>query len=108
MRAGLLREILVFEELQSVTSPSGAVKKEYAKVYTCKGYKKKLSPIRDTNGINAMEEFTGNTLVFQMRYHPVINEKQRVLYQGYYYSISLLDRQISDNTYLVTLLKINT
>lgn len=40
MRAGLLREILVFEELQAVTSPSGAVSKEYVKIYTCKGHKK--------------------------------------------------------------------
>lgn len=108
MRAGLLREILVFEELQAVTSPSGAVSKEYVKIYTCKGHKKKLSLIRDVNGINAMEEFTRNTLIFQVRYHPAINEKQRILYQSSYYSISLLDRQISDNTYLVTLTKMNT
>lgn len=108
MRAGLLREILVFEEIQSVTSPSGAVKKEYVKVYTCKAHKKKLSLIRDADGMNAMEEFTGHTLVFQVRYHPVINEELRVLYQDRYYSISLLDPQISDNTYLITLTKMNT
>lgn len=107
MRAGLLREILVFEELKAVTSPSGAVSKCYVKVYTCKGYKKKLSFIRDADGMNAREEFIENTLVFQVRYHPVINEKQRVLYQGQYYSITLLDWQRFDNTYLVTLSKMN-
>lgn len=108
MRAGLLREILFFEELQTITSPSGAVKKDYVRVYTCKGYKKKLSLIRDADGMNAMEEFTDNTLIFQVRFHPLINEKQRVSYQGRYYSISLLDWQRSDNTYLVTLSKMNT
>lgn len=107
MRAGLLREILVFEELQTITSPSGATKKEYAAVYTCKGYKRKMSPVRDVSGLNAMEEFSGNMLIFQVRYHPIINEKQRVLYQGRHYSMTLLDRQIHDNTYLITLTKLN-
>lgn len=107
MRAGLLREILVFKDPLPVTSPSGAVKKVYKKVYSCKAYRKKLSSVRDADGLNAMEEFIGNTLVFQLRYHPVINENQRVLYQGNDYSITLLDRQIHDNTYLITLTKIN-
>lgn len=107
MRAGLLREILSFEELQTLKTASGAVQKKYVSIYTCKGYKRKMSSLRDADGLNAMEEFSGNTIVFQVRFHPIINEKQRVVYQGRQYSISLLDRQIHDNTYLITLTKLN-
>lgn len=103
MRAGLLRETLIFKELKEVRSPTGFVKKEYAVVLTCKAYKKKLSSVIG-DGVNAMEQFIGNTIVFQVRYYPVIKENQKVEYQGKDYSITLLDRQ-RDNTYLITLTK---
>ena len=106
MRAGLLRETLVFKELEEITSPTGFVKKEYKEVFRCKAYRKKLSSIIDKDGLNAGEEFIGNIAVFQIRYYPVINEDQRVEYQGRIYSITLLDRQ-RDNTYLITITKMN-
>lgn len=106
MRAGLLRETLIFKELKEVRSSSGFVKEEYVPILTCKTYKKKLSSVIG-DGVNAMEKFIGNTIVFQVRYYPVIKEDQRVEYQGKNYSITLLDRQ-RDNTYLITLTKIDT
>ncbi|WP_042372640.1 phage head closure protein [Bacteroides neonati] len=106
MRAGLLRELLVFKELKQVQSNSGAAKKEYVPILTCKAYRKKQATVVDRDGVNAMEQFTGCIIVFQTRYYPVIKENQRVEYQGRDYSISLLDKQ-GDNTYLITLTKID-
>ncbi|MEG1685858.1 MAG: phage head closure protein [Bacteroides sp.] len=105
MRAGLLRDRIYFKELREIRSPTGFVKKEYYNIFSCKAYRKKLSTVLG-NGIDAMEEFIGNTIVFQIRYYPIIKNNQRVEYQGNEYDISLLDRQI-DNTYIITLTKIN-
>lgn len=106
MRGGLLREILVFKEPKTMTGKSGFAKIEYVPFLTCRAYRKKLSSVVG-DGVNAMEEFIGNTIVFQLRYHPDIKENQLVEYQGREYKIILLDRRIKDNTYLITLSKIN-
>lgn len=106
MRAGLLNETLIFKELKSEQSDSGATNKKYVPVLTCKAYRKKMATVVDKDGVNAMEQFTGRIIVFQVRYYPVIKENQQVEYQGRNYSITLLDRQ-RDNTYLVTLTKID-
>lgn len=106
MRAGLLRELLVFKELKQVQSNSGAAKKEYVPILTCKAYRKKQAAVVDRDGVNAMEQFTGHMLIFQVRYYPVIKDNHRVEYQGNDYSIILLDKQ-RDNTYLITLTKID-
>lgn len=106
MRAGLLKETLVFKELKEITSSSGFVRKEYAPVLACKASRRKMSAVVDKDGVNAMEQFVGRMIVFQVRCYPVIKENQQVEYQGKDYSITLLDRQ-RDNTYLVTLTKID-
>lgn len=103
MRAGLLKETLIFKEWKEITTLSGFVKKEYVPILTCKAYKKKLSSVIG-DGVNAMEQFIGNAIVFQVRYYPVIKENQKVEYQGKDYTITMLDRQ-RDNTYLITLTK---
>lgn len=107
MRAGLLREILEFKELVSEQSLSGAVRKEYKSVFSCKVHRLKLSAVVDKDGVNAMEQFIGNTVIFQTRYYPCIKESQRVVWQGRTYEIKLLDRKIEDNSYQITLSKIN-
>ena len=104
MRAGLLREIITFAALQNITSPSGAVKQEYADVLTVKAEKRKITSVN--TDIDAKEEFTGNTVVFRTRAYPVINERMRVKWQGRVYNIQLLDRQL-DNTYLIICTKVN-
>ena len=106
MRAGLLREILIFQELKLIQSETGAAKKEYVTILTCKAYRKKQAMEVSRDGVSAMEQFTGHTIVFQTRYYPLIKENQRVEYQGRQYSIALLDKQM-DNTYLITLTKID-
>lgn len=105
MRAGLLREPIDFLSLKEEQSPSGFVKKEYQKVYSCKAYKKKNTVILDDE-MNASEAFKETTIVLQVRFHPVINDAMHILYNGSEYDIKLLDPQI-DHTYLITCKKIN-
>lgn len=107
MRAGLLREILEFQELQAIRTSTGATRNEYVSILTTRAAKKKLTAVVTQDGVNASEQFIGNLLVFQIRYNKLIKDNQRVVYQNNEYSIQLLDRQI-DNTYHITLKKINT
>lgn len=106
MKAGLLREILTFKELRKVQSPSGSVKKEYVTVFTCKAFRRKMSAVVDKDGVNAMEQFIGRIIIFQVRNYPIIKEYQRVIYRDQEYDIKLIDPQ-SDNSLLLTLEKLN-
>jgi len=105
MRAGLLRDVAVFSKLVITTSVSGAKKRSYEDYLTTRCCKKKLSSALG-NGVNIHEEFIANSLVIQVRYNPLIISTDRVLYNGTLFSVTLLDRQV-DNTYLVTLTKVN-
>lgn len=105
MRAGLLRELIEFKEPKETQSDSGFPRKEYVSVYTCKAYRKKLSAVFG-DGMNASEEFIGKTIVFQVRYHPIIKDTQRIGYCGNEYQIKLLDPQV-DQTYIITCSKID-
>lgn len=105
MRAGLLRELIVFEEEAREETPFGSSRKIYRKVLTCKAYRKKLSAVLGKE-VNASEEFIENTIVFQVRYYPIITDKLRIIYNGNTYTIKLLDLQ-PDHTYLITCTKNN-
>ncbi|MCP3894493.1 MAG: head-tail adaptor protein [Bacteroides sp.] len=100
MQAGLLRDTVVFEQARKVKTDSGFREKEYVPILTTKAYKKKLSLVGG-DGINAYEEFLGNTVILQVRWNPAISEDLRIDYQGRKYKIKLLDKQ-SDNTYIIT------
>lgn len=108
MRAGLLREILVFKSPVETKSPTGAVKKDYQEVYRCRACRRKMALIADKDGVSAMEQFIGHTLVFQVRNCPVIKENQHVVYNGNEYLLKMVNPQLSDNTLLLTLEKIDT
>lgn len=106
MRAGELTEKLEFQELQQIKLDSGFARKEYVKVLTARAARRKLVAVVDKDGVNASEQFIGNMILFQVRYNPIINDNQQVIYQGAKYSIQLLDRK-PDNTYIITLKKKN-
>lgn len=106
MRAGLLRELIVFEEPRAEKTPSGFVRKEWGTVFTCKAYKKKQAA-QKTDDVNALEEFGEQTIVFQTYRYPQISETQRIRWNGKLYRITLLDPQTADNSYLITCIKIN-
>ena len=107
MRAGLLREILVFKELREYQSETGFVVKEYEEVFRCKGYRRKMSLVVDKDGISAMEQFIGRTIVFQVRAYPIIKDSQRVVYMNNIYEIKMIDPQ-RDNTLILTLGRVDT
>lgn len=107
MRAGLLREILVFKELREHQSETGFVVKEYEEVIRCKGYRRKMSLVVDKDGISAMEQFIGRTIVFQVRAYPIIKDSQRVVYMNNIYEIKMIDPQ-RDNTLILTLGRVDT
>ena len=105
MRAALLKETIHILELQTTTSETGAVKREYVETHKIKAYRKKLSATVG-NGINASEVFVENTRIFQVRKYSFINENIRIKYGQNTYRVILIDLQ-SDNTYLITCSKVN-
>lgn len=105
LRAGLLRETIYIYGVQKTTSSSGAETKGYVETHKIKAYRKKLSASVG-DGINASEEFIGNTLVFQVRKYSFLNENVRIKYGSNFYKIILLDLQ-PDKTYLITCSKVN-
>lgn len=107
MRAGLLREIVIFKEPRTDQTSTGALRKEYVPVLKCRAYKKRFSNVTDKDKIDAKEEFYGHFGVLQVRYSPKINDRQIVEFQGVDYKIILLDRNRTDNTYYVNVNKLN-
>lgn len=108
MRAGLLRETLIFKSPIETRSPTGALKKEYKEVFRCRASRRKMTLIADKDGVSAMEQFIGKTLVFQVRNYPAIKENQHVEYNGNEYNLKMANPQISDNSLILTLDKIDT
>ncbi|GFZ38960.1 phage head completion protein [Bacteroides nordii] len=108
MRAGLLRETLVFKSAITTRNEYGAITEEYEEIFRCRACRKKMSLIADKDGVSAMEQFIGHTLVFQVRNYPVIKENQHVVYNGNEYNLKMVNLQINDNSLLLTLEKIDT
>ncbi len=106
MRAGLLRDIVVFKEPRRARTPTGGVTTKYVAVLRCRAFKRKFSNVTGKDKIEAHKVFFGHFGVFQVRYHPRIHEDMILEYRGVEYKIILLDRQ-SDNTYLVNVNKEN-
>lgn len=106
MRAGLLRDVVVFKEPRQARTDTGGVQTEYVEVLRCRAYKRRFSNVTDKDKIEAHKEFYGHFGVFQVRYHPRIREDQILEYRGVEYKIILLDLQY-DNTYLVNVKKMN-
>lgn len=46
-----------------------------------------MSLVVDKDGISAMEQFIGRTIVFQIRAYPIIKDSQRVVYMNNIYEI---------------------
>lgn len=108
MRAGLLREILVFKSPVETQDSTGGFIIDYIESFKCRAYRRKMALIADKDGVSAMEQFIGHTLVFQVRNYPVIKENQHVVYNGNEYLLKMINPQMSDNTLLLTLEKIDT
>ena len=107
MRAGDLTERISFLKQTSITSNTGAFKKEWLPVYSCKAKKHKTIILKDRDGLNAKEVFNGYDLVFQVRYNPLIDDNQRVEYMGKTYKIIPPLDYKRDNTYILTVTRVD-
>lgn len=106
MRAGLLRDVVIFKEPRRTRTDTGGIKTEYVEVLRCRAYKRRFSNVTDKDKIEAYKEFYGHFGVFQVRRHPKIREDMILVYRGVEYKIILLDPQY-DNTYLINVNKLN-
>ena len=107
MRAGAMRETLVFSEHTETQTASGAVVKTWVEKYTCRAMIKRSSPVFDKDGLEAKEEYTGVNMYFIVRMASVIHEKMRVKYGSYQYEILLMEPNYSDRTLLIQTRRVN-
>ena len=107
MRAGAMRETLVFSEHTETQTASGAVVKTWVEKYTCRAMIKRSSPVFDKDGVEAKEEYTGVNMYFIVRMASVIHEKMRVKYGSYQYEILLMEPNYSDRTLLIQTRRVN-
>lgn len=82
MRAGSMRERLTFLEYQEYQTPSGAMKREWVEVYTCRAMYKRASPVYDKDGVEAKEMFRGDNIYMIVRKTDKISDSMRVKYNG--------------------------
>lgn len=106
MRAGLLKDIVVFKAPRKVRSRTGGVNIVYDDVLRCRGHKRKFSNVTDKDRVDAYEEFNGHFGIIQVRYHPKIKEDQIVEFRGTLYKIILLDLR-DDHTYWINVNRLN-
>lgn len=104
MRAGALKEILIFEALTKEKTPSGAVSKEYKEVFRCRAHRKKQSIV--VGDENAKEQFIGQMTVMLVRKYPQIDYSCRVKWAGCTWEIKMIEPR--DNELTLTLKKLNT
>lgn len=105
MRAGLLREFLTFQSQIKSQSDSGSIKSAWQDLFTARAWKKRNSTGEE---FSTKELFVSERLTFQMRYDSRITSDLRVKYNGVFYKIvGVPDKQISDNTLIITITKEN-
>lgn len=101
MRAGLLREPILFQKRERIQSPSGAYTSKLVIKLRTKCYKLRERSIgRETN---AKEEFYERDLRVQCRDNPLIEDSTDVMFQNKSYRILLIDKQIQDKTVIIHL-----
>lgn len=104
MRAGLLKDTLVFEEQVEVKSSTGFISKEYKEIFRCRAYRKKQRLLAGQEE-NAHELFVHQTLVMQVRKYPQIRYGQRVRYADCIWEIKMIEP--TGNELTLTLKKID-
>lgn len=104
MKAGILKETLIFKELEEETTDTGFVKISFVQVFTQKAYKKKITQ-DDTE--DDKEIFNRSTIQFLLRNNQKVNDKMRVEFESNDYNITAIDRNREDNSMVITIKKIN-
>lgn len=105
MRAGLLRERVLFQKKIKTQGRSGAEVVNYATILSTKCHKLKESNIGGE--VNAEEEFYGTSVRIQVRNNPILSEATQAVFRGNRYRIVLQDHLIHDRSIIITLRKDN-
>lgn len=104
MRAALLREFIIIYRYENVQSPTGEITKQKKEIALLRAYRLK------SNGQNkevAKELFDSQSIVFQIRYFPDIQDSDILVYKDTEYKITFIDENIWDRTLKITVQKIN-
>ena len=105
MRAGLLREFLTFQKQTKTQDKTGAIVSTWTTVCVLRAWKKKVVAGEE---FNQKVLFTSERWTFQMRYTASITSDMHIIYNGVTYKIvGVPDRQIQDNTMIITITKID-
>lgn len=96
MKAGILRDILVFESATKSRNDTGEIVKEWRPVFRCRAYRKRQSSISGEE--QAREEFLGMSVQFIARKYPQISYGQRVRWAGLLWEIRMIEPDIDKLT----------
>ncbi len=103
IRAGSLKDTLIFEALTKEETPWGDARKEYNEVFRCRAQRKKQSVLQGED--NAKEVFIGQMVVFLTRKYPQITYDCHVKWAECTWEIKMIEPR--DNELTLTLKKIN-
>ena len=104
MRAALLREFITIYRYENVQSPTGEITKQKKEIALLRAYRLKST---GTNKEVAKELFDTQSITFQIRYFPDIQDSDIISYRDIEYKITNIDENIWDRTLKITVQKIN-
>lgn len=104
MKAGLLREFITIYRYENVQSPTGEITKQKKEIALLRAYRLKST---GTTKEVAKELFDSQSIVFQIRYFPDIQDSDILVYKDTEYKITNIDENIWDRSLKITVQKIN-
>ena len=104
MRAALLREFIIIYRYENIQSETGQIPKEKKEIALLRAYRLKST---GQNKEVAKELFDSQSIVFQIRYFPDIQDSDIISYKDTEYKITFIDENIWDRTLKITVQKIN-
>lgn len=107
MKAGDMREFLDFYEMRETTSPSGAFKRDWVKVFSRRAMFKRSRPVYDKDGVEARELYRGATHYMVIRMDNEVHTGLRVGYKGDRYEIILIEPNHRDRTSTIQIRRLN-
>lgn len=107
MKAGDMREFLDFYEMRETTSPSGAFKRDWVKVFSRRAMFKRSRPVYDKDGVEARELYRGATHYMVIRMDNEVHTGLRVGYKGDRYEIILIEPNYRDRTNTIQIRRLN-
>ena len=104
MRSALLREFITIYRYENIQSETGQITKEKKEIALSRAYRLKST---GQNKEVAKELFDSQSITFQIRYFPDIQDSDILVYKDTEYKIVSIDENIWDRTLKITVQKIN-